>query len=92
MHEESLIPNPLGIPADSNQLGNPLAGRGGSLLRTRLAQGDFPDTGPFTGNFFDLIRVTAWRAMIEPGISNACIEFPCTTEQGIILPDQRIVM
>ena len=24
MHEESLIPNPLGIPADSNQLGNPL--------------------------------------------------------------------
>ena len=25
MHEESLIPNPLGIPADSNQLGNPLA-------------------------------------------------------------------
>ena len=27
MHEESLIPNPLGIPADSNQLGNPLVHR-----------------------------------------------------------------
>jgi hypothetical protein len=27
MHEESLIPNPLGIPADSNQLGNPLVPR-----------------------------------------------------------------
>jgi putative tryptophan/tyrosine transport system substrate-binding protein len=43
MHEESLIPNPLGIPADSNQLGNPLVSYGPNFVNAHRQAAGYVD-------------------------------------------------
>ncbi|MFL4984968.1 MAG: hypothetical protein ACJ8EN_15390, partial [Xanthobacteraceae bacterium] len=40
-----------------------------------VSRQDFPDIGPFTGNFPDSFRVPARSTQIYEGIPIACIEF-----------------
>jgi hypothetical protein len=55
-----------------------------------VSRQDFPDIGPFTGNFPDSFRVPARSTQIYEGIPSACIEFSLWDGTGNCFGDQVI--